>query len=32
MPVHIRMFYIQKLIDTKKEEKEQMDKATKRTR
>ena len=29
MPIYIRSFYIQKLIDVKEEEKKQMDKANK---
>ena len=31
LPVHIRNFYVQQLIDTKEEEKKQMDKATKKS-
>jgi len=31
MPVYLRKFYLNKLIDVKKEEKKQMKKATKKT-
>ena len=32
MPVYLRNFYFQKLVDTKQEEKKQMEKSTKSTK